>query len=455
LEIIFIIPALVSLYYVLRNQLEKAFLNIYLPCTFLVPYYYHFRVQHLPVLSAGTGALIPIGLSLLIRPRTKWKFTRMDLWVTIFIVSYAFSELLREYQPKDGMILWITDFCEMYLGYVVGRQLIEPNLRLETIKRIVFLFMLQTPLILFEFRFGQNLWLNVAHNVFRLNDVGWFVQLRGGTARVASCFGHAILAGIMFVVAMALNYYLVQIYKQDPRRLGHWMSLLQKYRIPFFLLPVFLYMTGSRMPMLCAILCYLFLQIPRFRNIRAGATIILLAVAITGGTAYVAFERYTSVSESQATSEAQTSAIYRKQLIEEYAPILDEGGWLGWSSLSHPVVMGLGSVDNNYLLIQLARGRLGLYSFYLIALESVLGLALLARKFKTRESLFLVFSLMGALIGTFVALYTVYLGEQVPQVLFLLLGWSQSLQDTSVFGVGAAAVSNFREGKFRFRRVVV
>ena len=330
MEYLFIIPALISCYFVARNQAEKAFLNVYLPCTFLIPYYYHFRIPHLPVLSAGTAALIPIGFSLLFKPKKKWKFQRMDLWVTIFVVSYALSELLREFSAKDGMILWLNCFCEMFLAYVVGRQVIEPDLRLETVKRIIFLFILQTPLTLFEFRFGQNLWLNIGRNFFRLSDVGWFVQLRGGTARIAACFGHAILAGIMFVVAMALNYYLVQIYKRDKQRLGPWMSKLQRYHLPFLLLPVFLFMTNSRMPMACSIVCYLFLQIPRFKNMRMGATIILLVIIIGASGVYSAFQQYTSVSEDQATSEAQTSAIYRKELVEEYAPVLEEGGWLGW-----------------------------------------------------------------------------------------------------------------------------
>jgi hypothetical protein len=45
------------------------------------------------------------------------------------------------------------------------------------------------------------------------------------------------------------------------------------------------------------------------------------------------------------------------------------------------------------------------------------------------------------------------MGEQTPQVLFLLLGWSQSLQDTRV--MGAKAADTVVESKFRFKRVFV
>jgi len=452
-QILVLLPLFFSIYYISKKRLDLAFLNVYLPCTFLVPSYFNIRIPHLPILSAGCFALIPIWVAVLMRGE-KLKFKRMDLWVGLFLFSFLISELFREYSPKDGMILWMAEVVNVGMAYWVGRQVIEPNLRLETIKRIVFLFMIQTPFALFEFRFGQNPWVLIAHNVFGLWDVGWFVQLRGGRARIATSFSDAILAGMMFVVAFALNYYLVQIYKIDQRRLGPKMSLLQKYRLPFFLLPAFVYMTGSRMPEACAGLCFLFLQIPRFKTIRTGVITILLIVVVGGGIAYTGFQRYTSVSDDQVTDEAQSSAIYRKQLALEYAPILEEGGWLGYGVLSHPQVIGMGSIDNNYILTQLSQGKLGLYTFYLIAVESVLTLGLFVFKFQTKESQFLVFSLMGAIVATFVALYTVYMGEQVPQVLFMIIGWAQSLQDTSVFGAGVQAATGMPEPKFRFRRVI-
>jgi len=453
LAILFLFPFFFSLYYVLRNQVDKAFLNVYLPCTFLVPYYYAFRLPHMPVLSVGSAVLVPIGISLLVRPKIRWKFRLMDGLVVLFMVSMGLSELLREASPKDGMLLWLSEFVEIFLAYIVGRQIFEPNLRLEAVKRIIFLFVLQTPFALFEFRFGRNIWLELAHGFFNLGDVGWFVQLRGGTARIATAFGDTILAGMLFMVAMALNYYLVQIYKLDKSRLGPKMSLLQKYRIPFLLLPMFLFMTNSRMPMACGVMCFLFLQIPRFRNMRTGAIIILLVVGIGAGSVYAYFQHYTAVSLEKATDEAQTSAIYRKQLVEYYTPVLDAGGWLGWGILSHPSVPGLNSIDNNYLLVELSQGKLGMYTFILIALNSALTLGIAATKFRSRESLFLLFSLMGALIGVFVSLSTVYLGEQMLQVLFLLVGWAQSLQDTNV-ALGAKAATSIAEPKFRFRRVI-
>ena len=145
-----------SLYYIVFNRRDKAFLNVYLPCLILLPTFYNVRLPHLPPISPASAALIPIGLSLLFLPKTRWRFRRLDLWVVLFMVSIGLSETLREYNPKDGMVLWIQDFIEMFLAYIVGRQIIEPELRMETIKRIIFLVLLQMPIALYEYRFGVN-----------------------------------------------------------------------------------------------------------------------------------------------------------------------------------------------------------------------------------------------------------------------------------------------------------
>jgi hypothetical protein len=452
---LFIIPGLISLYYVMTGQQSKAFLNVYLPCTFLLPYYYHFRIPHIPPLSAGDAALLPLGLSVLFKPLVPWKFKRMDFWVLVFVISYAISEVTKDYVPKDGMVLWLqVGFTEIFLGYIVGRQVIEPALRLETVKRIVFLFVAQTPMAFFEFRFGQNLWLNWGRSIFGLTDVGWFVQLRGGTARIATCFSGAIGAGIAFMVCAALNYYLVQIYKHNKTGLGPRMSKLQKFRLPLLLLPIFVFMTGSRMPLACTALTFLILQVPRFKSIRTGMIVIFLIAGIGAGAVFAYFQKYTAAPENDQMDEAQTSAIYRKDLLINYAPILEAGGLIGWGSLNPPLVIGQSSIDNGYMLVQLAQGNLGLWSFKLIVFDSIFTLLIFALKFKSRESLFLVFSLMGALIGVFVSLTTVGMGEQMTQIIFMLVGWSVSLQDTHALGADAAAVSLGPEPKFRFRRVI-
>jgi hypothetical protein len=451
LNYIFLIPCLLSLYYVAKGKVDTAFLNIYLPCLLLLPTYFAFRIPHLPEFSASQGALIPIAISLLVRPVTKWKFRRMDLWVTLFMVSIALSELLREPDPKLGIFFWVDAFAEMFLAYIVGRQIIEPNLRLETVKRFVFLLLCIMPLVLYEYRFQQNPYANWQARYFGGITGSSF---RGGHIRIMACYTHSILAGMVFLVGIALNYYLVQIYKRDKALLGPRMMWLQKYRICFFVLPLALYLTGSRGPMLAAVLCILIMQIPRFKSVRTGTIVVLLVLVAGGAGLYAFYQKYTSVPEGGAISESdeqRTSAIYRKEMKINYAPVLEAGGWLGYGASDHPHAGNQISIDDDYMLVQLSQGKLGWLIFVAITFESLLTMFQFSTRYKSRETLFLVFSLMAAFAGLFATLTQVWMGGQIPEILFLLLGWSQSLQDT---GASRSHAIEAPEPKFRFRRVI-
>ena len=201
----------------------------------------------------------------------------------------------------------------------------------------------------------------------------------------------------------------------------------------------------------CVVLCFLIMQVPRFKNMKLAATVLVLVLGIGGMAVYTYFEAYTTVAEGQEAGEEQSSAIYRKNLAKNYAPILEGGGWLGYGAMSHPSAGGQDSIDNDYMLVQLSQGKFGLYVFYLIVFESIFSMIQVAVRFKSRETLFLVFCMMGAFAGLFASLKTVYLGEQVPDMLFLLLGWSQALQDTGPVGATADALP---QPKFRFKRVI-
>jgi hypothetical protein len=447
LAIIFVIPFFFSLFFLIKGRSDLAFLNVYLPCLLLLPSYYAFKVPHMPPQSAAEWALFPLGIALLIARGNRPPLRRMDLWVALFLLSFGASELLRESSPKDGLALFANAFVQMFFAYVVGRCLIEPNLRLPAIRRIVLLLLCLTPAILFEYRMGQNPWITIGNRIFRF-EIGSFVQIREGHARVQACFGHAILAGILFFIVFLLNSSLEDIYKRDKLRLGPLFSSLERYHVPAILLLLFLLLTRSRGPLIGAVVGFSILQIPKFRSMKVGAVVVTLVLLITGTMAYSYFEKYTEATGTSNESEQQSSAAYRRELMRNYEPIKEEGGWLGWGELSFPKVSGQPSIDNYYLLLQLSQGKFGLYLFLLISAESLFAVGRSAFTFRARESRFFAFICMGALAGLYLSLYTVYLGNQVVQVCFLLLGWSQSLQDT-----GEADAPSAAEQKYRFKRV--
>lgn len=445
LAFIFLIPFFFSLIYMIRGRFDLAVLNVYLPCLFLLPSYYFIRLPHLPPQSAAEWALFPLGILLLVARRRWPPLRRMDLWVVLFMLSLGASELSRETSFKDGLAFFANTFVQMFFAYLVGRCLIEPDLRIPTVKRIVLLFLCLTPAILWEYRMGQNPWITAGYRIFHF-EIGSFVQIREGHARVQACFGHAILAGIMFFIAFLLNTSLGEIYKRDKLRLGWLFSTLERYRVPVILLLLFLFLTRSRGPMIGAAVGYLILQIPRFRNIKIAAAVVALLLVISGVLVNSYLDRYTAATNASNENEEQSSAAYRRDLAANYKGITETGGWLGWGALSFPKVPGQSSIDNYYLLVQLSQGKVGLYLFLLIAAESLFAASRSAFTFRARESRFFAFVCVGALAGLFLSLYTVHLGDQVVQVCFLLLGWSQSLQDTGEVDLPASE-------KYHFKRV--
>ncbi|WP_263360179.1 O-antigen ligase family protein [Acidicapsa ligni] len=447
---LFLIPLLITLYLAVQGKEEKAFLYVFLPCLFVLPEYYAIRLPHLPPFSAAEGALLPIGVSLGLKSIGKWKFRRMDLWVALYLLSMGASELLREQDVKSGLLLYANTLIILIPAYIVGRRVIEPHLRLKTVKMIVMMLLALTPFILFEYRMGQSPWLLIGNTIFRL-DEAWFVQMRGGHARIAAAFGDTILAGIVFAVVLLLNSWLVYVNKTGRlATLGANFAKYEKWHLPGFVLFGFLYLTQSRGPLMSVGVGFLILCIPRFRNMKIGAAIVGTILLIGGISAYSYFQSYTSVSEDKVTDERQSSAIYRVLLLQAYKPVVEAGGLLGYGILNHPTVNGQGSIDNNYLLIELSQGQLGFYTFLLIIGESGFTLLGFAARFRRREDTVFAYCMLGALTAVFFSLTTVYMGEQIPLITFFLLGWSQSLQEERVHNSAPEPVPT----RFLFRRVL-
>ncbi len=87
----------------------------------------------------------------------------MDALVVMFVASFATCEFLREPIFNDGIFAAIDSFVSILLAYVAGRRLVEPDLRLATVRRIVILFLLTGPIGMYEWRMGAN-------------PYGWFGQ---------------------------------------------------------------------------------------------------------------------------------------------------------------------------------------------------------------------------------------------------------------------------------------
>jgi hypothetical protein len=434
MSVLVLVPSLICLFFVLRGRIETALLSIYLPTVFLLPHGYSIRLPHLPEVSVSEIAAVPLGVVALFRLAQRGRPSLMDFLVISFLISISLSEVLNEVVTKDGIIIAMLSFITLVLPYAIGRTMIEPGLRLPTARRIVLLVLLLGLPGIFEWRMARTLYAPWG-KIFGA-EMSPTIQLRNGRGRLSAAFSDSEIAGIAIGMTAALNAWLAFLWRtKSSINPGKLFSFLEKYHIAGILLLFYVYLTQSRGPEYALLVGYLILQIPRFKNTKR-ATAVVTTLIVIG--AIAAFQNFYQETDAAATygiqSEQQGSALYRRRMLDLFDPILDRGGWLGWGYKSIPHAQGLGSlgngiqsIDNEFLYVHLAQGRFGYILFLLIAEESVRTLLVRSWRFEALEDRAFAFSMLAAMAVLWIALATVYMGDQLPQIAFLLIGWGQSV----------------------------
>lgn len=454
MSLLLLIPGFISLFLVLRGRAETAFLSVFLPCLLLLPEEYVLRVPHLPPFSPVDLTVVPLGVLGFYRLIGKGSVALMDILVVFFALSVGLSEILHEQVTNDGIFSAINAFLTMVLPYMVGRQLIEPDLRIATVRRFVILVLLDVAPGLFEWRMGLSLHGMIGSRVFGLGSIDEHVQMRSGHGRLVAAFSDAEIAGIVFGMTFCLNAWLLYLRRvRATIDLGKRLTTLEKYHVPELLLLLSVWLTQSRGPQMALAAGFLILQIPRFKNTRLMTFVViaLLFAAYMGESAY--FKSYTNVDYWNAGSEQQQSAVYRRVMNEIYAPIAEAGGWTGWSTGGTPHIGGQTSIDNQYLLVHLAWGRLAYIFYVLIVWENIRVLLVRSWQFKAMQDRAFAFSMLAAMTILWFTLTTVYLGGQLPHISFLLLGWIQSMVPAKVATSSGVQVAENQVKKFAFRQV--
>jgi hypothetical protein len=449
---LFLLPGLITLLLVVRGKVNTAFLWVYLPALLLIPNGFAARIPHVPPISAAQAALIPIGIVALFRLAKKGFPSFMDILVFLFVASICVTEVLRERVTNDGLFAATESFLSIFVVYAVGRTIIEPDLRKQTVKQIVILMLLLGPIGLVEWRLGQNVYGLIGQNIFHVYETHATVQYRAGRGRISVSFNDAELAGVAIGMTLALNAWLVFLAKnRSDTQENRVMRWIERFHVPGVLLLLYLLATQSRGPLIAMSAAWLVLQLSKFKKRRVA----LLAIALVLGSGvywgYTRYLKYTSVATAaEIADEMQGSAVYRRRMNILYEPIANAGGWFGWSKLSHPFVPGMVSIDNEYLLVHVAYGWSGLTIFLLIVFETNRKLVVqIWRRQPDEEQVFAV-SLLSAMAVLFIAIYTVYMGEQLPQFAFLLIGWSRTFKPSESYSSATVPVV---ASKFAFRRV--
>jgi O-antigen ligase len=192
-------------------------------------------------------------------------------------------------------------------------------------------------------------------------------------------------------------------------------------------------MTQARGPWIGTIVALPIAWIGLARFPKRRALLVFTLGFAVGVPAYFAAKDYASGKRTDYGSEKET-AQYRVELIDHYIPIAQLGGPWGWGPLGFPRVNGQVSIDNEYLFVYLAQGYMGLIAFVLLLGETVFALLRQGFKTKSARDRHFIFSLLGIVLGLSFVLSTVFLGSQSYEVMFLLIGWSQSIRAVTKVG---------------------
>jgi hypothetical protein len=475
MDLIILLPAIACWIALAKGPIRRALLNVYLPAVLLLPQYYFLRFPHLPPLTFADAAILPLGAALWVTEMRSWRFDWMDVWVLLLAVSAGLSEgmsaALADGTWKDlfsvntpalegnlanGGLQLFQGICAMVLPYMLGKLLIERQgaegqpARKRVIRRMVVLLAIVAGISVVDFLAGKSIWQMVFRHFFAGQQTVWPVQVRWGFGRAAGPFAHAILAGMIFLMGLIYCLWLRAFApKWGTRKIFSGLPLTVRGLVLGAMIGGLL-MTQSRGPWIGVGLALVFALLMWKLPLGKATLAFVLVLTVFSIAAYYYGKRYTDVDINHARSEEQRNAIYRRELIRTFVPIIKERKAFGWGITTLPTVNGQHSIDNEYLLLAATQGLTGLGLFLLILLGSVTRLYRLARRPLGTEDRALVFAHLTVLMGLMTALTTVYLGEQALLLLFFIVGWIHGMKPA---GAGAA-IGNTRAEEFRFQTVL-
>lgn len=460
LSFIALAPALVAFYFARKYSVEIAFIKVYLPSLLLLPGYYMCLLPGLPDPTFNQGTAMVVFAIFAMQGFPGYRYSSMDL----VIFAYAFVAAFSEYRASgysDAQNLMFANLAGGFVPYILAKSLIEPKgLRYEFAKVIVICACIVCIFNLWENRFGFNVWRRSLDPFFPGQGLGWITTFRFGVARAGGPYAHALLAGIMMIVAFRFQRWL--------HWSGAWPEKFTSERwkwipiSPALLLSLWttlaLLTTVAKGSWLASIIAssVTFIGKSKQRSLMMVATVVFLVgigIPVVG-----AFLSWASVGRENALTDNQETAAYRYELIEEYMEIGDEKEWFGWGLTAWPKVPGMESIDNYFLLLYLMHGKIAVYLLVYILFGTMIRLIVFAMKKSNPEPLgsSLAFTMAAIYLGYIVAIATVFMGFQTATMIMMITGWAEAYMRSAVpDGKKIEAKENqvLKQG-FQFRRVL-
>jgi hypothetical protein len=455
------IAMFVSIAVLIRKGPQEAFLKVLLPFFLFMPFMFWVNIPGLPDPNFMQAAILPI-LYVLIRDyKDRFEFGRMEILLTTYVTIRVINDFLgRGYSDAQNYLFYLLS--TLIGPYMIGKYLIDSRrMDIATAKILVLFFMFMFPMFLYEAKF----WVSPAYKIFS----GFFpnsfsaVSIRWGMARTAGTFEHPILACIMVITIYRLHRWLCWIGEWDKPQTGvlgimdkltRFVPIPFKYRISIVLILMSL-MTISRGPWIGGIAGAALTAAGNFKNRKLWLLLIMAGFVVGGSLGKIALEAYTTVDEGEVLSGEAQTMLYRSVMLEKYNGFLEEKYYTGWGLTTVPKVPGMESVDNAFFLMALQHGVFAPACFVIIFIYAMISQIKFGLKTPVGQTP-IGFTFSGVYLVSFISFSTVYMGSQTEPMLFLLLGWGESIKNRP-FEVteNATQLTNKPLEKKTFRNVMV
>lgn len=430
------VAMLLAIVVIRRRGPKAAFLDVWIPFFLVMPFGFWVDIPGLPDPNFMQAAILPILFVLL---RERWgqmDFGRMEFLLACYVVVRVAADYLgRGYSDAQNYAFYMLS--SLIGPYLLGRYLIDGRaMDVATSRRFVLMFLIFFPMFLFEMKFWVSPVFKLLSPLFP--DAGGGLSLRYGLARTAGSFEHPILACIMIIAVYRLHRWLCWTGEWQRPQPG-WMRHIQGWstRLPLDLqrqitivLVVMALMTISRGPWIGGFAGAAVAAVGSFKDRRKWLLIVLVALAACGIAAQLALDAYVTPKLGQVLSDEAQTMLYRKVMVERYQEFLFDKLWTGWGLTRVPKIPGMESIDNAFFLMALQHGIGAVAVFAAIFFYAIISQLKFALKAPAGEPP-IGFTFAGIYVMCFVAFSTVYMGSQTEPMLFLLLGWGESIKRRS------------------------
>ncbi|MEN9904279.1 MAG: hypothetical protein RLZZ555_844 [Pseudomonadota bacterium] len=452
------LASFLSIHLMRRSGLESAFVKAWIPVFLCLPVTFAVSISGLPDPNFSQAAILPL-LFVLLRDRLgQMHFGAMEKLLAAYVLVRVFSDFLgRGYSDAQNYGFYML--TSMIGPYLLGRYLVtRREMDIEAARMFVLVFLLFFPMFLFEVKFWVSPVFRMLSGFFP--GAGSGLSIRWGLARTAGTFEHPILACIMIIAVYRLHRWLCWQGFWDRPQTGLLLQLskLTRFtRIPFqhqvtIALVLMALMTMSRGPWIGGLAGAALAATGNLRNRGRWLLIFLVALVIGGVAAKAALEAYITPAEGEMLSGEATTMLYRQVMIDQYKAFLMDKFWTGWGLTTVPKIKGMESVDNAFFLMALQHGVIAPALMVSILLYAIVTQILGGLKAPPGQSP-IGFTFAGIYLMCFISFATVYMGAQTEPMIFLLLGWGESIRNRRQPEKPSAAVSIPDPGG-GFRRVL-